>query len=353
MLLSFLCITTATAGLARAGALTAASSVATQFSLTTSTSLPFPTATLASSDAVNFIQDISNGWSLSKGTIQNNPNNTAFVNDPFPDSPTPGLNPSNTTGPVLQVTYPAGSLHDYGGTQLYSMWNTSDGSSFNSVLLSYEVAFDSDFDWVKGGKLPGLRGGPEVNGCAGGVEPNGTDCFSSRVMWRTSAAGEVYAYIPTPDNLCGEAASEIICNSDYGVSVERGSYSFVAGQWNRITMLVQMNSPANIANGNLLLYYNDVPAISQSNLVFRSGDDVNIGGLYLSTFFGGSDSTWAPRSNVNSYFRNFEMWGSSSPSNLSGSTVSTSGASYTVELPRLRWVMGGACLLFSWGLVGL
>lgn len=139
---------------------------------------------------MNFIQNISNGWSLSKGSIQNNPNNTAFVNDPFPNATTPGLNPSNTAGPVLQVTYPQGSLHDYGGIQLYSLWNTSDGSVFNSMLLSYEVAFDSDFNWVKGGKLPGLRGGPSVDGCAGGAEPNGTDCFSSRLMWRTKAAGE-------------------------------------------------------------------------------------------------------------------------------------------------------------------
>ncbi|KAF7967437.1 hypothetical protein HWV62_34341 [Athelia sp. TMB] len=333
------------AGVARAGAQTAASAIATQFSLTTSTSLPFPTATLASSDAVNFIQDISNGWSLSKGVIQNNPNNTAFVDDPFPDSPTPGLNPSNTTGPVLQVTYPAGSLHDYGGIQLYSLWNTTDGSAFNSMLLSYEVAFDSDFDWVKGGKLPGLRGGPEIDGCAGGVEPNGTDCFSSRLMWRTNAAGEVYGYIPTPNGLCSE--SDIICNSDYGISIDRGSYSFAAGKWNRLTLLIQMNNPPDVANGNVMLFYNDVQAISEQNLQFRSGDDVNIGGLYLSTFFGGSDSSWATPSTVNSYFRNFEMWGSTAASNFSGNAV-TGAAHMNIAAPALvRWVlMGGVALLF-------
>jgi len=351
MLLPFIYIISA-AGLARASAQTAASAVATQYSLTTSTSLPFPTATLVNADAVSFIQDVSNGWSLSKGVIQNNPNNTAFVDDPFPDSPTPGLDPSNTTGPVLQVTYPAGSLHDYGGIQLYSMWNTTDGSSFESMLLSYEVAFDADFDWVKGGKLPGLRGGPEVDGCSGGVEPNGTDCFSSRLMWRTDAAGEVYAYIPTPNNLCGEPSNEIICNSDFGVSIERGAYTFAAGQWNRITLLVQMNSPVDVANGNLQLYYNDVPAISTENLQFRSGDDVTIGGLYLSTFFGGNDDSYATPITVNSYFRNFQMWGSSSASTLTGATV-TNGVAHTLDMPIWRWVMSGACLLFSMVLVSL
>jgi len=328
-----------------ASRLTAAEDVANQYSLTTSTSIPFPTSTLSSSDAQSFIETLSNGWSLSKGQIQNNPNNTAFVTDPFPNSPTPGLAQINTTGPVLQVTYPKGSLHDYGGTQLYSLWNTTDGSSFNSMLLSYELAFDAGFDWVKGGKLPGLRGGPDPNGCSGGNEPNGTDCFSSRLMWRTKGAGEVYAYMPTPNGLCKD--NGIICNSDFGVSVERGSFSFVGGQWNRITMLVQMNNPPDVANGNLRVYFNDVQAISQTNLQFRSGNDVTVGGLYLSTFFGGNDDTWAAASTTHSYFRNFRLWGNSAPSNLTGAHVSAAVHTYGHAL-GWSWLVGIMVLRLAW-----
>lgn len=58
------------------------------------------------------------------------------------------------------------------------------------MLLSYELAFDTNFQFVKGGKLPGVRGGPSTTGCDGGKEPNGTDCFSARLMWRKDAAGE-------------------------------------------------------------------------------------------------------------------------------------------------------------------
>lgn len=58
------------------------------------------------------------------------------------------------------------------------------------MLLSYEVAFDKGFQWVKGGKLPGLRGGSDTSGCEGGAEPNGTDCWSTRLMWRTAGEGE-------------------------------------------------------------------------------------------------------------------------------------------------------------------
>lgn len=161
--------------------------LASIYSLTTSTSIPFPTATLSNSDAQSFIVS---GWSLSKGKIQQGASNIAFVADPFPDKPAP-TSTTNSTGPVLQVTYPSGQVgSETSGMQLYSLWNTSDGSTFQSMLVTYEVAFDSNFDFVKGGKLPGLRGGPDPDGCSGGSAANGSNCFSTRLMWRKEAAGE-------------------------------------------------------------------------------------------------------------------------------------------------------------------
>jgi hypothetical protein len=194
--------------------------LASQYSFTTSTSLPFPTATLSSSDSQSLI---TSEWSLSKGRIQDEPNDLAFVPAPFNASDS-----FNSSSPVLQVTYPAGSFsHNTGGSQLENLWNTTDGTSFQSMLLAYEVAFDANFDWVKGGKLPGVRGGNNATGCSGGDEPTGLDCFSARLMWRPNGAGEVYAYIPTSDAFCQE--EDIICNSDFGVSISRGSFSFVSG----------------------------------------------------------------------------------------------------------------------------
>ena len=172
---------------------TAAASVASQYGLSTSTSLPFPQSTQSNSSAQSFI---SSNWGLSKGRVQNGGANLAFVADPFPNAPAPGSTSTsaaaNASGaPVLQVQYAAGSYenNDVGGAQFYAMWNAS-GSAFQSMLVSYEVAFDAGFDWVKGGKLPGLRGGPDPNNCSGGNQANGTNCFSSRVMWRTDGAGE-------------------------------------------------------------------------------------------------------------------------------------------------------------------
>jgi hypothetical protein len=179
------------------GAQIPADSVASQYSLTTSTTLPFPTATQSTAEADSFIVS---QWSLSKGRIQNGPNNIAFVDDPFPNVPVSALPGStNTTSPVLAITYPQGSFSsETSGVQLYSLWNATAGQVFQSMMVSYDIAFDSGFDWVKGGKLPGLRGGPNSTGCSGGNEPNGTDCFSARVMWRVNGKGEgTYVYRST------------------------------------------------------------------------------------------------------------------------------------------------------------
>ena len=115
------------------------------------------------------------------------------------------------------------------------------------MLLSYEVAFDSGFNYVLGGKLPGFRGGPDPDGCSGGNASTGANCFSSRLMWRKNGQGEgecrvpifvvfssllgcsVYVYIPETNEMC--SMSNFMCNSDgFGTSIDRGSFSFVAGQ---------------------------------------------------------------------------------------------------------------------------
>lgn len=66
-------------------------------------------------------------------------------------------------------------------------------------------------------------------------------------MWRKKAEGEgksvpvalriyltpvlllAYSYMLTTNDLCSE--NDIICNSDFGVSIDRGSFSFQAGEF--------------------------------------------------------------------------------------------------------------------------
>ncbi|KAH9998522.1 hypothetical protein BJV74DRAFT_767791 [Russula compacta] len=302
-----------------------AASVASQYSLSTSTTIPFPQATLNNNSTQSFI---TSNWGLSKGRIQNGASNLVFVNDPFPNASAPGG--SSTSGPVLQVQYPAGSYQDddVGGAQFFAMWNSS-GNQFQSMMVSYEVAFDAGFDWVKGGKLPGLRGGPDPDNCSGGVQANGTNCFSSRLMWRPNGAGEVYAYVVRKNNICND--SGVMCNDQFGISLDRGSFVFASGQWNRVTLLVRLNNPTT-TNGQVILYFNDVQALEHNDIDFRSSNVITAGGLYFSTFFGGDDPSWAPPNLTHTYFRNFQLFASTSQSDLQGSKVNSAAQGRT-EMP--------------------
>lgn len=220
--------------------------IANQYSLSTSTRFPFPSSTESSSDTQN---TILREWSVNRGRIQQGNENLIFVSDPFPNNKLPSsASFSSPSGPVLQVTYPRGGFGSSdSGTQFYSSWNST-GAAFKTMLLTYEVAFDLAFDWVQGGKLPGLRGGLDPNTCDGGSQSDGT-CFSTRIMWRKSGDGEAYAYILTPNNLCTDR--NVLCNDDYGISLGRGEFRFQAEQWNRISLLVQLNDHAQIANGQI------------------------------------------------------------------------------------------------------
>jgi len=96
---------------------------------------------------------------------------------------------------VLQIFYPKGSIdpanEPRGGAQFYA--SPIDISRARNVSFAWSVFFPQDFDWVHGGKLPGLYGGRES--CSGGDEA--LDCFSTRLMWRAEGAGELYLVRPS------------------------------------------------------------------------------------------------------------------------------------------------------------
>lgn len=108
---------------------------------------------------------------------------------------------------MLQLFYPKDSVNParrpQGGSEFYA--KPLDISEANDVTLEYKVFFPGDFDWVKGGKLPGLYGGHAR--CSGG-DP-ALDCFSTRLMWRAGGAGELYLVMLGSFPSC-ESAHEIL-----------------------------------------------------------------------------------------------------------------------------------------------
>lgn len=195
-------------------------------------------------------------------------------------------------GDVLQVLYPEGtsapSDNGKGGAGFYAEYPELVGSE--AAVLQYQVFFPDDFDWVKGGKLPGLYCG---NAPSGGMSAE--DGSTTRMMWRAGGDGEIYLYIINKDN-------------PYGQSVGRGSFKWPTGQWATIEQEIVLND-VGIANGIARVWINRRPAFEVVDVVYRNREDVTIDGLMFSTFFGGSSPEWrTPRDQI-ARFRNFRIKG--------------------------------------------
>ncbi len=163
-----------------------------------------------------------------------------------------------------------------GGAQ----WKLLLDASYEQLFVSYWIRFDDDFDFVKGGKLPGLMGGTANTG---GDKPNGTDGFTARMMWRTDGKKVQYVYHPDQPNSYGE---------DFEWN-EGGQRYFVPGQWHHVEHRVVINTPGQY-DGIVEGWFDGELALHIDDLRFCTTDAFSIDGLYFSTFFGGSGSDWAP-----------------------------------------------------------
>ncbi|TPX31774.1 hypothetical protein SmJEL517_g04978 [Synchytrium microbalum] len=213
--------------------------------------------------------------------------------------------PINPSIPTLQINYPIGSWTPSaavpGGASFYVP--IGGGSSYNKALLTYAVYFPADFDFVKGGKLPGLFGGDVTQKCSGGLHGGG--CWSVRLMWRANGAGEAYSYLPASNDaaLCDTTVNpQNICNPTYGNSLNRGAWTFAKGQWTTLSMYIQMNDVGS-SNGILKVWANNILALEYDALSYRTDSNVGVDQLFFSTFFGGSDSSWASTSNTYTLYK--------------------------------------------------
>ncbi|KAL1746496.1 polysaccharide lyase family 14 protein [Schizophyllum fasciatum] len=228
---------------------------------------------------------------------------------------------SDASRTALQLLYPADSINPaarpLGGAEFYAA--PLDLSNASSVTLTYSVYFPLNFDWVLGGKLPGLYGGRD--GCSGGDPAE--DCFSTRLMWRKGGVGELYLYAPKdkqPAALCDDPHS--VCDAAYGLSVGRGAFRFPAGNWTTVSQTVSLNTPGK-ADGGFALDVNGVRVVARDDVYYR-GTGIRAAALAdptgkkakptstkhpkpTSTFFGGHEEEWATPVDQYVLFRDFAM----------------------------------------------
>ena len=169
----------------------------------------------------------------------------------------------------------------------------------DEMWLSYRVYFEPGWEWARGGKLPGLAGGTRPTGGDGG---DGTDGFSARLMWRSENRLVVYAYHPDRPDEFGE---------DFRLSGD-----IPVGQWLTITQRIAMNSSPETHDGIVEVWIDGEKRLSRTDLRWRTTGDFGIDLLAYSSFYGGSDASWAPDETTFARFDEFRV--STSPRGVEG-----------------------------------
>jgi hypothetical protein len=192
-------------------------------------------------------------------------------------------------GRSMRVEYPRGSVGpDRGG----AIWVVPLGGSYDELYASYEMKFGPGFDFVLGGKIPGLAGGEQNTG---GHRPNGSDGWSARGMWL--AGGEMVQYVYNPDQ-----------TGDYGQGLpwKTGTVPVkaVPGRWYHVEQRVVMNTPGK-HDGILQTWLDGVLVLDRRAMRFRDVPTFAIDAFQFSTFFGGNEPQYAASRDEVAYFDDF------------------------------------------------
>ncbi|MFC4698567.1 polysaccharide lyase [Glaciecola siphonariae] len=181
-------------------------------------------------------------------------------------------------GHTLRAKYPAGGVGpSESGGQFPLYFEPAD-----EYTLSYKLYFEEGFEFVLGGKLPGLASGGEKY--SGGIHAKTGDGWTARFMYREQGQAEVYLYyVDNPEQ--------------WGHSVLLGDLKFETGKWYTIVQRIKLNKPGQ-ADALLQVWVNDEMLLDKQNFRLRLGEKGQIDSFYFSTFFGGNQPHWAPKKDV-------------------------------------------------------
>jgi len=254
---------------------------------------------------------------------------------------------------LLEITIPKGTESDGG-----SFWRLNFPRNLIDATFEYDIMFGNNFDFVRGGKLPGLGGGTS-KGC-GGTPEEYQNGFSARLMWREidfekegllrkSLNEEInklkefvkskkskmtvleqlnlvkneiiklgwhfrdlvkephkaflvqYMYYPDKKGRFGE-------NLVYRYGNNRDNKVFIEpNKWYNIKMCIKLSENPK-QEDTILAYVNGIKVLDKKRNL-RKKKSYGINQVMFSLFFGGNDETWHTNKDEKVYFRKFVVKG--------------------------------------------
>lgn len=188
---------------------------------------------------------------------------------------------------IFRVIYPAWSFSPWESTVRGGAW------FFYTPLyqwekeiygLEYNLKFDPNFEFIKWWKLPWL--------CAWDCPrwgENSTQGFSTRIMWRKNGDMELYAYLPNSKKM-------------FWTSFGRWMYQFE--KWKEYTIRQEIKRNSIWKNDGVInIYVNENLVYSNNEIEFFASTNKKVK-VFFSTFFWGSDISWATPNDTYIDFKN-------------------------------------------------
>lgn len=212
---------------------------------------------------------------------------------------------------VLRVKYPAGCVGPNDtpiGCGIQIKWPLPETA--DTMWVSYRIKFEEGFQFVKGGKLPGLCGGK----CYTGGVPATGDGWSARIMWRTGGTVVQYMYFTEQVSQYGD---------DMKWDASGTQRVFSTDVWHTVLTQIVLNdvypgSSQGERNGILRSWFDGELALDLDDLRLVDYQDQTIDIFYISTFHGGNTADWSPL--VDSYICYDDFWISKNAPDNGGTT---------------------------------
>lgn len=199
----------------------------------------------------------------------------------------------------LRAVYPRGSYDPaavrtagalLGGAQFKTPFERMQIASGEEIGIRYRVTPDENFEFMRGGKLPGLYGGAANSG---GRVPNGSDGFSLRFVWQAQGQGALSVYLPT--------------SGRWGTVFGLGQWRFRPALTTELALYVRLNTPGR-ADGVIAAWADDALVVYAHDVLFRTDARLGLDGFYFSSFFGGSTPDWATPVDTGNRFDHLDVF---------------------------------------------
>jgi hypothetical protein len=183
---------------------------------------------------------------------------------PLKDAPVPrGLNVNlpQGSGSPLSETQPKGGIS--------FPWQPRVARGKTAACLSYSILLPANFEFHRGGVLPGIRGAD--------LAGQSIDGFVARLAWRPDRSGGATLRVVT-----GEKTEHFLA--------ERETFSFARGRWVKLELEAVLNTP-NQADGILRAWVDGSLAIDRTDMTYRSKPGVAVSGVSADVFYGAEDAS--------------------------------------------------------------